>query len=170
MIESTLRRIVIPVIIIVGLALVAPVAASAGSNRIPLTYPDMTFTGFCPFSVLFHVVKTNEYYTPSMEPDGTVIWNIQGNSVSAMTNVDTGKMVEYNFSGPATITFFPDGGQAVNNRGPGGTNWGPQAQSAYGVPPIMASWGHLQYTTDPSGNVTSYSLSGHAEDVCAALS
>jgi hypothetical protein len=170
MIVSTLRRVIIPAII-VGLALVVPAAAAnAGSNRIPLVFPDMTFSGYCSFPVLFHVAESNEYYTPTTEPDGTVVWNIRGMSFTDLTNVNSGRVLEFNFSGPASVTFFPDGSQAVNSRGGGGTNWGAQAQSAFGVPPIMASWGHLQYTVDPSGNVTSFSLSGHAEDVCAALS
>jgi hypothetical protein len=170
MIVPTLKRVLIPVII-VGLSLVVPAtAAHADSNRIPLVFPDMTFTGYCSFPVLFHVAASNEYYTPTTEPDGTIVWNIRGMSFTELTNLNTGKVLGFNFSGPATVTFLPDGSEATDSRGGGGTNWGPQAQSAFGVPPIMASWGHLQYTVDPSGNVTSYSLSGHSEDVCAALS
>ncbi len=170
MIASTLRRLLL-LPIVVGLALVVPATtAAADSGHIPVILVDQTLTGLCSFPVFVHILHNTEFETVTTEPDGTTVTNIRGAVISTATNVNTGKTLTLTTSGPGTVTVFPDGSTAADLRGPNASFWGPQAQSAFGLAPIEITWGHLQYTLDPGGNLTSYSLSGRAEDLCAALS
>lgn len=117
-------------------------------------------SGFCQFPVT--VVLTSYQ---QLRGGG----KFTGRGSATVTNDLTGKSLTYNVSGPGTVTTTPDGGFAVEA---GGTNlfWTTVANSYPGVPQLAYTTGHLLFAVNGAGDTTSYSLSGHTTDVCAALS
>lgn len=165
-----LRAIVVPVAV-ASFALTAfATTAAASSKRVPVpTPPDTTFTGYCSFPLFVHVIANKEYETITSGPDASTIIKIDGNLVQSLTNVDSGKTVTLNSSGPGVITVFADGSQSIDSEGPSLAFWGPQAQSTFGLSPVENMAGHAQFTFDANGNLTNFSFTGHAVNECAVL-
>src|SRR5207249_7122139 len=65
--------------------------------------------GVCSFPVHLAFPTNREYGTFSTASDGSTVIQVTGNVIVAATNKATGHTVTLNASGPATITFSPDG-------------------------------------------------------------
>jgi hypothetical protein len=168
--RSVLRSLsIVPVV--VGLVMtVTASTASADTKRVPASSPDVTLTGYCTFPVFVHTAKDKEYNTSTILADGTRVEKTEGSLFVTFTNVNTGNAITVNSSGPGVITYFPDGTITVEEEGSDANLWNAQAQAAFGLAGLELTSGHLDFTRDPSGNFTSYSLAGHSVDGCALLS
>jgi hypothetical protein len=169
-VHSVIRTLgIIPVL--VGLILTgSTTTASADTKRVPLSNPDFTFTGDCTFPVFMHVIRNKEYGTITTMADGTVVKKVEGSLLVTYTNVNTGKAITANISGPGIVTSFMDGTTTLDDEGLIGAFWDAQDQAAFGLPGMELASGHLQVAFDAGGNLTSYSLTGHSVDGCALLS
>jgi hypothetical protein len=143
--------------------------ASAGSKREPVVLTDAVAS--CAsrgFDVLISAVRNKEYQTATPLPDGSTLLHITGSLVSRLTNVTTGKAITVNTSGPAKLTFHPDGSFEVDGTGAGLLPLG-AAAAPFGLPELALTKGHLQISFGPSGEVKSLSMRGNVTDLCAAL-
>ena len=161
----------------VGLVLVvgALCPATAGAAPpVPVPAFEGTLTGICSFDVQLTVVRQNEFIIhETVGPDGTIYDQYAGNLVVEVTNLETGKSLTYNISGPGTFWQNPDAGTF------GGQLYGPNLlwtapenlpDDPAGVPALSYTTGPVSFTVDAnSGKTISYSHRGRTTDVCAAL-
>jgi hypothetical protein len=112
--------------------------------------------------------RSTAHYRESTLPDETVVDKVEGSAFVTVTNEATGKSLDYNISGPGTLTTHPDGSFSLDVHGPN-LLWTTVANSFPGVPQLAYTNGHVLVDVNASGTTTSYSLSGNSVDVCAAL-
>lgn len=149
------------------LATIIPAFAQA---RVPVGNQPRTLPpSLCGFAVHIGIVSDNEYQDVTTLADGTTITDITGNLVESFTNVDTGKTIIRNVSGPTTTTSHPDGSGTEVGRGNNWWGFGPHSQANTGEPGLVFTSGRvvLQFA---GGAVTGFSLSGKQENGCALLS
>jgi hypothetical protein len=133
----------------------------------PFTIP----TGVCDFPVHVDVPVNKEYAKVTTLPDGSTLLKITGALRYVVTNVDTGKSITLNVSGPGRV-LLPASGSivSVDSRGRG-MFWVTNGAD-FGVPNLMYASGPVTYETDFS-NDTMTALDrapSHAVDLCAVLS
>lgn len=148
----------------------APSAGAASPFRVFLTPgPDFTFAGTCAFPVLAHTVTDKEYATFTTLPDGTVTEAITGKAVGEYTNLNSGKSIVVNTSGPGVVTFNTDGTIGVDLRGPSTWLFTPQEQADFGLPQFAYTAGHMQYVYN-GGLFQNLTFTGSVTDLCDSLS
>jgi hypothetical protein len=109
------------------------------------------------------VVKT---FPP--DANGDVRQIITGRLVFELSNLDTGKSLVVNVSGPATLIFHPDGSHMDEIEG----GSGPLIFSPTDIPPGSTAFinsGRIAIDATSTGQFIVVSQSGHEQDVCAAL-
>jgi hypothetical protein len=125
---------------------------------------------FCGFEVRVTPLVNTEYAKILKASDGSMIVLSTGAVIASYTNLETGKTITENISGPAKITFFPDGSYTSLERGRNELNLTPAQAARFGLPTISVTVGRRSISIAPDGSITSLSLHGHvAVDVCAAL-
>jgi hypothetical protein len=167
---KALRVPLAAVTLVLSLVLVAPASADP-PPRTPIPLPDpFVLPGgeFCNFDVRVTYTNINEVFTTRTNPDGSTTFRVTGSAFATVTNVSTGKSLQFNISGPGTQTVFPDGTSVTDAHGPN-LFWTTRTNSFAGVPFLAYSTGHVTFTLDPSGKTIAYSVSGRRTDVCAAL-
>jgi hypothetical protein len=101
----------------IGLALGAALLAVA-AGPVAAAKPDRSFaeagevliTGFCEFDVVQTIVSNNEYNTTFFDRAGNVTrTQVNGRLVVGLTNVETGKSIVLNASGPGRFVEDTDG-------------------------------------------------------------
>jgi hypothetical protein len=103
--------------------------------------------------------------------DGSMILIITGSVTGSYTNLETGKTITENVSGPSKTTIFPDGSYTTVEEGRNELNLPPADAARFGLPTVSVTVGPRSGSFAPDGSVISLSLQGHvAVDVCAALS
>jgi hypothetical protein len=137
------------------------IAAIGKPTRSPVPFPErIEFAAgeFCSFAVLleFPVARVIAKRFPP-KPNGDVVEIQTGHVVIRFTNVSTGTSITYNISGPVRLTFHADGSVTVELPGPQGFG-------------NSINWGRIVLEFSPDGELTSFTVTGHSEDVCAALS
>jgi hypothetical protein len=134
----------------------------------PFTLPgDM----FCGFDVGVDFPVNREYTKLLRTSDGSVITLTTGSLTASFTNLDTGKTITENISGPSKVTVADDGSAVVAFKGLTGLIIMPDQAQQFGLPIVSVIAGGLTVSVDPNGTFTSVSLQGHVlVDVCAALS
>jgi hypothetical protein len=153
-----------------GVITAAPALANNDPHRVflpagPLDFP----AGFCSFPLHSDVLVNKEYGKITTLPDGTTVIKLTGSFKVTMTNVDSGKTIPINASGPGTIRLFPDGTTSVDGTGHWLiTNLAPDA-TAFGLPAVMVTSGRLHEVLDADFHPTELSVSGRTVDVCALL-
>jgi hypothetical protein len=127
--------------------------------------------GVCSFPVHLAFPVNNEYGTFSTALDGSTVIDVTGSVVVTATNLVTGKAITLNASGPATVTFSPDGStERLDGHGIGllfFTN-GPQ----FGLPSgLVQTAGPVVFTEDTATTaILSMATVPHVQlDVCGAL-
>jgi hypothetical protein len=138
----------------------APPPTPTSGFTITLDANDKQGRGFCDFEVL---VKGDSFQ--ELRGGG----KITGAGTATVTNVQTGTSITFNISGPGTPTNTPDGGFAVDAQG-NNLFFTTEANSFEGVPQLVYTTGHVQFTVDRKGLTTSFKLTGSMTDVCEALS
>jgi hypothetical protein len=126
---------------------------------------------FCGFEIQVAPVANKEYTKVLTASDGATTVLTTGALKASYTNLQTGKTITVNRSGPGTTTVFADGSAVVAAQGPGGLILAPPDAQRFGLPAVSVLAGALTLTVDPAGNITSLSFHGHVlVNVCAALS
>ena len=85
-----------------------------------------------------------------------------GSAKVQLTNLETGKTIAVNISGPQIVKVFGDGSVVIAEEGP----W--IHHNVPGLPGIFQSIGRVTITIDADGNVT-IDGNGRIVDLCAAL-
>ena len=133
----------------------------------PFTLP----TTFCGFEVGAAAVTDKEFVTILQNPDGSTTFLVTGQLTVSWTNLETGKTVIQDGSGPAKITVNPDGSVIELRKGPNFAILTPAEAARFGLPTVSVTAGALTESLAPDGTVTSASLQGQVlVDICAALS
>jgi hypothetical protein len=130
---------------------------------------------FCGFEVRVTYPVNREFTKILKASDGTMITLSTGSVTESLTNLETGKTITENVSGPSKTIFFPDGSFTAVEHGRNELNLTPALAARFGLPTVSVTVGlrSASGTFAPDGTVasiTSLSLRGHAVDVCAALS
>jgi len=170
--RSLFRYFLAILLVLLGLAPAGGVLADQ-PFRVPMTMADVTIPETnCGFPVSIHYTFTNEYYTEfTPNPGRPFTGMITGPLHSTVTNLETGKSLYYNISGPVKVVPHPDGSVTYIGTGPAGWPFGGQPESFSGLPGIFVIKGKCILEADAAGHILSISIvGGHVEDVCAALS
>lgn len=134
----------------------------------PMTLP----AELCGFEVGVTFPVNREFFKVlKTSADGSFTYLATGSVTSSFTNLETGKTITENVSGPAKVTFFPDGSSISLERGRNEFLPTPAEAARFGLPNVSVTVGKRSVSRAPDGSITSMSLRGHvAVDVCAALS
>jgi hypothetical protein len=126
---------------------------------------------FCGFGIQVAPVTNKEHTKVLKTSDGSMTFLTTGALTISYTNLQTGKTITANRSGPGTTTVFADGSAVVAAKGPGGLILSPPDAQRFGLPAVSVLAGALTLTIAPDGSITSLSLHGHVlVNICAALS
>jgi hypothetical protein len=126
---------------------------------------------WCGFEVRVTPLVNREYSKIFKASDGSFIVLSTGSVTASYTNLETGKTITENISGPSKTTFFPDGSFTALERGRNELYLPPADAARFGLPTVSVVVGASTRSRAPDGSFTSVSLQGHvAVDVCAALS
>jgi hypothetical protein len=136
--------------------------------REPLIAEDFTVEGSCDFPVFVDFVANHEFIKTFFDKDGNVTDQmITGHLTQNLTNLDTGKTIFYNVSGPGFLIFFEDGSLDFVLGGRSSVFLFPG--QVEGLPLFFVNSGQVTLHLDAEGNLVSVEQVGHIEDVCAAL-
>lgn len=126
---------------------------------------------FCGFGVGFAPVADKEFFKTLTASDGSTTFLVTGLLTASWTNLETGKTVIENGSGPAKITVNPDGSVIELRKGLNFAILTPAEAARFGLPTVSVTSGALTESLAPDGTVTSASMQGHVlVDICTALS
>jgi hypothetical protein len=146
-----------------------PAALADKPARFPLpASPFQLPADICGFPVDFVPLQNKEY--GKIFSNG--VFAINGVLKAQYTNVDTGKSITLNISGPGTLTPQPDGTTLVTGRGASAIFFFP-GQLAPGSPgAIFLLHGQFTELVDQNGNPIpgTFTTTGHLQDICAMLS
>jgi hypothetical protein len=153
-----------------GLTTASPALARGPEWQV---FPAPPFTlpaTYCGFDVGAAAVTDKEFVTILQNPDGSTTFLVTGTLTASFTNLETGKTVIEDGSGPAKITVNPDGSVIELRKGPNFAILTPAEAARFGLPTVSVTAGALTESLAPDGTVTSASLQGHVlADICAAL-
>jgi hypothetical protein len=89
------------------LALAGPAAATK-PERVAVPQGDFVISGFCAFDVLVEPLASKTFNTTFFDRDGNPTRDHgTGRLVVRMTNIDSGRSIELNISGPGTFVENP---------------------------------------------------------------
>src|SRR5207302_2059333 len=131
--------------------------------------PFVLDTTYCSFPVLVEVTANKEYSKIATLPDGTLLSAMTtGKLRLQLTNGDTGTTRDLKVSGPGTFPYDPEAGSfTITSRGRA-FNFNPAADaSRFGQPALALDTGAVVMAFGPSV-MTTYAVSGHVTDLCAA--
>jgi hypothetical protein len=150
-----------PLLFVCAVAFVAIFAGSAAHGaqpiREPLVIEDADFDNLCKFPVRIEITANKEYV--KFFSDGRLLVN--GKLFVRITNLDTGKSMDVNISGPANVTPTSE-----RNMGRGLLLLFPEDAAGPGV---FLNTGRLDVIRGEDGFITNYTVRGTSVDVCAAL-
>ena len=134
----------------------------------PFTLPAL----FCGFKVRVTPVVNKEYTKILKTADGSMTFLFTGAFKASFTNLQTGKTITENESGPGKATIHSDGSITEVHAGRNGPFiLTPADATRFGLPTVSVTAGRLAFSVAASGVLTSLSLHGHVlVDICAALS
>jgi hypothetical protein len=129
----------------------------------------------CGFEVRVTYPVNREFTKILKASDGSMITLSTGSVTESLTNLETGKTITENVSGPSKTIIFPDGSFTAVEHGRNELILTPAWAAQFGLPTVSVTVGNrsVSGTFAPDGTVTtitSLSLHGHAIDMCAALS
>ena len=155
-----------------GGVMTASPALARGPNWQVFPAPPFTLPAtYCGFDVGAAAVADKEFFKTLQTSDGSTTFMVTGQLTASFTNLDTGKTVIENGSGPAKITVNPDGSVIELRKGPNFAILTPAEAARFGLPMVSVTAGALTESLAPDGTITSASLQGQVlVDICAALS
>jgi hypothetical protein len=137
--------------------------------KAPTTLPAV----LCGFEVRVTFPVNREFVKILKASDGTLIGLFSGSVTTSFTNLENGKTITENTSGPSKTIMFPDGSSTTMENGRNELIFFSSAQAAqFGLPVVGVTDGRRITSRAPDGTtITSLSLHGRVVvDVCAALS
>jgi len=142
--------------------LLALPAAAGGPTRSPASSPTINLSGVCAFDVTLSFPVNSQYVLTFTDSAGNPTKQIiAGHLTVVFTNDATGKSLSSNFSGPAVLTFYPNGSPKLFEfLGPQG---GPLNNT------LLLGSGRTVFAFAPDGTLMDQTQVGHFTDVCAAL-
>ena len=147
----------------VAVALCAAATASANPpTRTPVLPLVDNIDPACGFDVLVDYLESNLVSTTFSNAASPVVEIDSGAAKVELTNLETGKTIVVNISGPQVVKVFSDGSVVVAEEGP----W--IHHNVPGLPGIFQTKGRVTITIDAAGNVT-IDGNGRIVDLCAAL-
>lgn len=165
-----MRRLIallVPAFLLIPLS--ALPASAVEPVREPLFAEDFVVEGSCDFPVFIDFLEQKEFITTYFDQDGNPIrQTITGRLTHNLTNLDTGKTIFYNVSGPGHITFFENGSVDFVLGGRSSVFFFPG--DVEDLPLFFVNSGQVTIHLDPEGNLIGVDQVGHIEDVCQALS
>ncbi len=158
--------------VVVMLALAVPIAASADPPvKTPAPFPGATAPAgvVCPFAVSWTNPTFNDNFTLTFfDKSGDIRWVWGGgHNVTRVTNLDNGKYVDINATGPGKITTGSDGSLTLDGTG----HWlvGYLPTDSPSLTTLLYS-GHIVLHVSPEGQLTLVSYVGTPpQDVCAMV-
>lgn len=151
---------------VVTVLLLPGVARADQPMREALPQTDFTIQGSCSFDVDLHIVRNDEFITTFR--DGRQL--ITGALVVSLTNVDTGKTITLNISGPVFVSPHEDGSQTLELSGRSLVFFaaGALGPGSAGVLELTSGPAVIEYAAD--GSAVSYTkASAAAVDLCPVL-
>jgi hypothetical protein len=174
--EIIMRRLAVIAMLGTVLAMLAgamtasPAFARGHKWQVVPVQPFTLGPGFCGFGVKVTPVVSKEFSKILKASDGSMTTLTTGAATASFTNLQTGKTITENISGPAKITTPGDGSATVAAKGRNLFVLVPADATRFGLPTVMVSAGALTSSFVPDGSLASLSLHGHVlMDVCAAL-
>ena len=158
------RRLFAALAAVAAIALVSvPLASADKPIKEFAPAPEFTTGSFCAdFDVTIHIT-VNKEYAKTFSSGATAI---NGQFKAELINVETGKTVAVNISGPASIpadgSTFTLSGRSLFFGEPGDFGAGAPAT-------LWLTSGPATLTFDEDGNVTDFTTSGHVIDMCEVL-
>jgi hypothetical protein len=139
--------------------------------KTPMTLPAV----LCGFDVRVTYPVNREFQKILKASDGSMILLATGSVTESLTNLETGKTITENISGPSKTIIFPDLSFTAVEHGRNELILPPAWAARFGLPTLSVTVGlrSASGTFAPDGTVTSItslSLHGYAIDMCAALS
>lgn len=144
----------------VGLVLALAGPAAAGKpERVAVPQETFVISGFCDFDVLVEPLASKTFNTTFFDRDGNPTRDHgTGRLVIRMTNIDSGRSIELNISGPGRFVEGP-AGLTVDTYG----NW-----MLFIDGQLFTLSGHGQFFVDATSE-TIVSRRGHITDLCPIL-
>jgi hypothetical protein len=126
---------------------------------------------FCGFEIQVTFPVDREFAKILTASNGFMTTLVTGSLFASLTNLETGKTITENISGPSKTTVFPDGSMTTTATGLNPIALTPADAARFGLPTFGVTAGARTVSIAPDGSITSLSLDGHVlVDVCAALS
>jgi hypothetical protein len=154
-----------PVVLALTVVVALCAAATASANpptRTPLPPLADNIDPACGFDVFVDYVESNVVSKTFSNAASPVVEILTGVGKVQLTNLETGKTIAVNISGPQVVKVFSDGSVVISDVGPWLFNEVP------GLPGIFLSEGRVTIAIDAAGNVTTDG-NGRLVDLCAAL-
>lgn len=150
----------------------SPAVARGDGWQVVPAPPAITLpAAFCGFGLQITFPVNREFVKVLKTSDGSMILLATGFASASFTNLETGKTLTQNTSGPAKFVVSPDGSVTELEKGLNGLVLTPADAARFGLPTVSVTAGARTVSVAPDGNITSLSLQGHVlVDVCAALS
>ena len=125
----------------------------------------------CGFEIRVTFPVNREFEKILKASDGTRIGLFTGSVIDSFTNLENGKTITENVSGPSKTIGFPDGSFTTMENGPNEVILTPAQAARFGLPAVGVLDGRRTTSVAADGSITSMSFHGHVVvDVCAALS
>jgi hypothetical protein len=154
-----------------GVVIAAPAFARGPQWQIVDVTPFTVPASSCGFEVGVAFPLNESYLKALKASDGSTTFLETGAFEVSYTNLQTGKTIIENESGPGKLTFFSDGSVTETTEGLTGLFLAPADAQRFGLPALSVTSGHLQQSIAADGTVTSLTLQGQVlVNVCAALS
>jgi hypothetical protein len=155
-----------------GVVTASPALARGDGWQVEPAPPAITLpAAFCGFEVRVTFPVDRESAKILKASDGSMIMLGTGSLTASFTNLETGKTITQNISGPAKFIVSPDGSVTELEKGLNGLVLTPADAARFGLPTVSVTAGARTVSMAPDGSITSLSLQGHVlVDVCAALS
>jgi hypothetical protein len=157
---------------VTGAAVTAsPALAARGPKWQPAPREPRTLSAeYCGFQIR-ETWPVNKRFSKLLKTaHGSMTFLETGSLRVSLTNLDTGKTITANVSGPSRRTEHPDGSVTFLGRGRGLLLLSPADAERFGLPTAAVVAGAATIQRAPDGIITSLSHNGHVAGVCAALS
>lgn len=161
MVPVHVMPVILALTVVVTLCAAAMASADSGTRAPAPPFDDVVVAG-CGFDVLVETVEWKVVSTTFNNPSSPVVEVDTGVAKVRLTNLETGKSIVVNISGPRVVKVFSDGSVVLSDEGPW-IHW-----DVPGLPAIFQTNGRVTITIDKAGNVT-IDGNGRIVDLCAPL-
>lgn len=153
------------------IALVPAASADSSWKPVPDPYTDVevpanAWDGACSFPIRIDTVANSEQRMMTTvgppAPSGTTLTRVRGRLVVSVTNLDTGKTIVHDASGPTDTVAFPDGTGFETETENNATLAGPISFAHTGEPVFSFTTGPVFLTFATTTTGTRYLTSFHA--------